>query len=97
MKAEKANYPVTLMARVLKVSRSGFYEWLKRESDTDLWAALSLKIETLWLDSDKVFGARTIHTLLLGDDDFDDVTLYRVRVIMRTLGIFGIQPTAQRL
>lgn len=28
MRAEKAHYPVTMMARVLKVSRSGFYSWL---------------------------------------------------------------------
>jgi putative transposase len=30
MKSQRSNYPVKLMARVLKVSRSGFYAWLKR-------------------------------------------------------------------
>lgn len=30
MVAEKANYPVTMMVRVLEVSRSGFYAWSKR-------------------------------------------------------------------
>ncbi len=30
MKKERSNYPVKLMARVLTVSRSGFYAWLRR-------------------------------------------------------------------
>ena len=30
MAQEKANYAVTMMARVLEVSRSGFYAWSKR-------------------------------------------------------------------
>ena len=27
---EKAEYPVALMSRILQVSRSGFYAWIKR-------------------------------------------------------------------
>jgi putative transposase len=30
MKEERSNYPVKIMARVLEVSRSGYYAWLKR-------------------------------------------------------------------
>lgn len=32
MTAEKANYEVTRMARLLGVSRSGFYAWAKRQA-----------------------------------------------------------------
>ena len=31
MKTERLNYPVKVMSRVLEVSRSGFYAWLKRK------------------------------------------------------------------
>ena len=30
--AEKASYPVSLLCRVLKVSRSGYYDWKDRPS-----------------------------------------------------------------
>jgi putative transposase len=33
MEAEKANYPVQRMARLLRVSRSGFYAWRGRSSE----------------------------------------------------------------
>ena len=90
MKAEKANFPVTMMARVLKVSASGFYAWLKRKNPTDPWCKLRGEIELLWLDSDKVFGARTIHSRLSARGS--KATLYRIRKCMRELGIAGCQP-----
>ena len=35
MKAEKDNYPIPIMARLLNVSKSGFYKWLKKPDITD--------------------------------------------------------------
>lgn len=90
MKAEKANYPVAMMARLLHVSRSGFYEWLKRPKVEDSWGDIRTKIEKLWLDSDKVFGGRQIYSKLIAKNN--DVTLYRVRKCMAELGIAGCQP-----
>jgi putative transposase len=29
--AEKASYPISLLCRVLRVSRSGYYEWKDRQ------------------------------------------------------------------
>jgi len=34
--AEKASYPVSLLCRVLKVSRSGYYDWKDRPSSIGL-------------------------------------------------------------
>ena len=91
MKAEKANYPVTLMARVLNISRSGFYDWLKRIPTRERWTDLCVDIEQLWLDSDRVFGAKSIFDLIKVDENFSSTTLYRVRKCMHQMGICGIQ------
>ena len=94
MEAEKANYPVKMMARLLRVSRSGFYNWLNRPEQDDQWNNLRIDIEKLWLDSDKVFGARTILVKL--PKEKWDVTLYRVRQCMKELGIEGCQPRSSK-
>lgn len=93
MKAEKANYPLNMMSELLHVSRSGFYDWLRREPKDDFWRELKADIERLWRDSDKVFGARMIFSKLPKDKG---VTLYRVRKCMKELGIQGCQPRAAK-
>ena len=39
MLAEKAEFPVKMMARVLGVSRSGFYSWLSNGCPRENWSA----------------------------------------------------------
>ena len=90
MEAEKANFPVKTMARLLGVSRSGFYEWLRRGEPADPWAAARAEVEREWLESDRRFGARFIRSRL------PHLTLYRVRKIMRELGIRGVTPNARK-
>lgn len=94
MEAERANYPIAMMARLLCVSRSGFYSWLKRPESEDPWCDLRVQIERLWLESDKVFGARKIHARLPVSES--DATLYRVRKCMQELGIAGCQPRSSK-
>ena len=94
MEAEGANYPVAMMARLLHVSRSGSCDWLKRPRPKGPWCGLRAKIEHLWLESDKVFGARQIHSKLPAGDK--GVTLYRVRKCMEELGISGCQPRSSK-
>ena len=92
MEAERANYPVKTMARLLEVSRQGFYQWLSRNPDAghDPWARLRSAILAVWETSRRVFGARQIlHSL---PAEFDGTTLYRVRKLMRELGIEGVVP-----
>ena len=57
--AEKTNFPVTVMCRVLCVSRTGFHNWERRApSDralTDAW--LTEKIKHIHEQSRGVYGA----------------------------------------
>ena len=101
MLAEKAEFSVTMMARVLGVSRSGFYRWLKANpGGSDPWAELKEAISEVWEASRRRFGFRKVHAKLTGDprysDRFGGVTRYRVRKCMSELGIRGICPNASR-
>jgi putative transposase len=64
--AEKTNYPVAVMCRVLHVSRTGFDNWERRApSDralTDAW--LTEKIKQIHDASRGVYGAPRIHAEL---------------------------------
>ncbi len=90
MLAERAEFPINLMARILEVSRSGFYSWLSKGCPEDDWSEVREVVHRVWLESDRRFGARFIKCFM--PDEFRDVTLYRVRKCMRELGIKGCTP-----
>lgn len=94
MRAEKAHYPVTMMACVLKVSRSGFYSWLARGEPDDPWAGPREAVRRVWLESDRTFGARFVRAFLPAE--FAGATLYRVRKLMREPGIRGVAPNTKK-
>ena len=96
MLAEKENYPVAMMARLLGVSRSGFYAWKARRGEDDPWAPLAGEVERVWSESKGRFGARKVHARLR-DGEYGGVTLYRVRKTMRELGIRGVRPKAKKV
>ncbi len=100
MLEEKADYSVSMMARVLGVSRSGFYRWLKAGgSGEDPWGPLKEAIIEIWDASGRRFGFRKVWSKLTGDPKygrFAGTTLYRVRKCMSELGIRGICPNASR-
>lgn len=79
---------------MLKVSRSGFYAWLNRRHQDDAWARLRCDIQRIWIESNRVFGARSIHALL--PDEFNGATLYRIRRIMREQKMQGCHPRASK-
>jgi putative transposase len=91
--AEKTNFPVAVMCRVLGVSRTGFHNWERRApSDralSDAW--LIEKIKHIHDASRGVYGAPRIHAeLRLGHD----VRVGRKRVarLMKAAGISGVRP-----
>ena len=90
MYAEKENFPVKMMARILKVSRSGFYSWLSRGAPVDKWKDVRDVVWHTWAESDRRFGARLIHCFL--PDELSCTSLYRVRKCMHELGIKGCTP-----
>ncbi len=94
MLAEKAEYPITLMARILCVSRSGFYPWLSNGCPEDDWSAEREAVRRVWLESDRRFGARFVKCFLPAE--FSGSTLYRARKLMRGPGIRGCTPNRRK-
>jgi putative transposase len=87
--AEKANYQISLLCRVLQVSRSGYYDWKdrplsKRSRDN---ASLTEKITEIYIRSRQIYGYPRVHAELraLG------VRCSRKRVarLMRKAGLQG--------
>ena len=66
MTVNQAVYPVQLMAKVLGVSRSGFYAWQRRAPSTRSVAdaALSIRIAEIHTVSKQTYGAPRIHAEL---------------------------------
>ena len=94
MLEERAFFPVKLMARVLEVSRSGFYSWLAAGCPRDVWAAERDAVMRAWLESDRRFGFRFVHAML--PPELSHLTRYRVLRLMRELGIRGCTPNARK-
>ena len=91
--AEKTNFPVAVMCRVLGVSRTGFHNWERRApSDralTDAW--LTEKISAIHEHSRGVYGAPRIHAELRLEHGIR-VGRKRVARLMKAAGISGVRP-----
>jgi len=66
IKACQGEFDIRVMCRVLKVSRSGYYDWLKREPSkrAKQEAVLQAKIKTIWQDSRQTYGVPRIQAEL---------------------------------
>ncbi len=66
MSANQANFPISVMARVLGVSKAGFYAWLRRPVSTHAQAdaALLKRIRTVHATSRETYGAPRVHAEL---------------------------------
>jgi putative transposase len=107
VKANQANYPIATMCRVLGVSTSGYYAWLKRQSSQHSRedTILTDRIRWIHLRSRGTYGAPRIHAELY--DEGVHVGRKRVARLMQAAGLQGVsrrkstrttirQPGAQR-
>ena len=90
MKAEKVNYPIDLLCKVMRVSRSGFYKWLssigsyRKLDDQKLCHAIS-KIYTA---SRGTYGRRRVHATL--GHQFIKCGKNRAAKLMKKIGLYGV-------
>ena len=93
MKSHQATYPVRVMSRLLGVSASGFYAWLKRPPSRRALQdiALTARIRAIHRRSGEAYGAPSIHAEL-ADDHGIRIGRKRVARLMRAAGLKGLPP-----
>ena len=90
VEAEAAAFPVSLLCRVVGVTRQGFYAWKRRPPSSRELAdqVLAERIKVIHAESEQIYGAPRIYSeLKLGDGI--QVGTKRVARLMRQLGIRG--------
>jgi putative transposase len=97
IEAERAQHPVSLLCRVLGVTRAGFYAWKrrgrsKRSLADDLLREVIAKVHR---ESLETYGVPRIHAEL-ADDYGIRVGRKRVARLMRSLGIEGVSRRGKR-
>jgi putative transposase len=95
MDAEKATFDIVRMARLLEVSRSGYYAWCRRHAagptpTEQRRADLTVKIKQFHRASDEVYGSPRILADLREDGEV--VSAKTVARLMRVNNIVGISP-----
>lgn len=91
--AEVSDAPtIVQMCRWLSVSKSGYYEWLRRPMSNTAKRRedLKIKIEALFDAFDQTYGYRRIHAELVRGGERVGAEL--VRGLMRELGLYPVQP-----
>ena len=87
--AEKTNHPISLMCRLLGVSRSGFHGWEQRKPSARAVEdeRLTAQIRSMHERSGGSYGARRIHLDLRGEGE--RLGRKRVERLMRAGGLSG--------
>ena len=89
MLAEKANFPIAMMCRILEVSRSGFYDWTSRPPSRQRIRAASLRrsIRRVHETARGVYGSPRVHAQLQREGV--EVCRDTVARLMRAEGLRG--------
>ena len=87
--AEKGNFDVAVMCRVLGVSRSGYYAWARRSPSERTLANATLveEIRRVHAESDGTYGSRRVHAELRREGH--EVNHKRIERLMRVERIQG--------
>ena len=89
MNANQAIFPVSTMARILGVSKAGFYAWLQRPASAHAQAdaALLKRIRTVHATSRETYGAPRVHAELRAGGEKHGRK--RIARLMRDAGLVG--------
>jgi putative transposase len=89
VKAYQADYPISALCRLLKVSKSGFYAWQQRLPSRRKLSDLELgdRIEAIYRRSRSTYGRPRVHAQLI--DEGIHVSGKRVARLMRERSIHG--------
>ena len=92
MLAEKNNFTITRMVRLLEVSRSGYYAWIDRAPSPSAIRRVHIEQKVAFFhdDSDEVYGAPRILADLRADGEI--ISRKTVATTMKRLGLVGICP-----
>ena len=92
MKAHRAQFPIRVMCRVLGLSPSGYYAWLKRlpSNRARQDQALREKIVQIWNENRRVYGRPRLHAELRARGE--RTSPKRVGRLMREAGNSGGEP-----
>lgn len=92
-------YPITVLCRVMRVSRSGFYDYLDRftrdAGERPSASAVEARAQTIFNQSRGSYGSRRIMHKLNAEGH--RVGRYRVRSLMRRLGLKARVPRRYKL
>jgi putative transposase len=89
MSANQASFPIAPMARVLGVSKAGYYAWLRRPPSAHAVAdaALLKHVRTVHVSSRQTYGAPRVHAALLAEGEKHGRK--RIARLMRDAGLVG--------
>ena len=96
--AEKANFPITMLCKVLDVSTSGYYRWLKQRRQPTARALanerMRVEISAIHRESRGTYGSPRVHAEL--KQRGFEVGRNRVARLMADQGLVGQRPRAFR-
>ena len=90
MLAEKSNFTITRMVRLLEVSRSGFYAWLNRAPSKRAVRMERIEQKVTWFHGESVEMSGAPKILADLRDDGETISQKTVAKAMRKLGRAGV-------